>query len=121
MKNRIKGAVVVVIACVPFLAAPFSDPCGACYEFWRDWLDIHEEVLHQAEIYDGEVYLVQLGLDAGSAELAVYGDVDGLECVADSDGTECTFEAVADGEVSFKITAGADGAQTFLNLDPISR
>ncbi|MCH9686989.1 MAG: hypothetical protein K0V04_36475 [Deltaproteobacteria bacterium] len=119
MKNRIKGAVVAVIASVPFLAAPITDPCGACYGFWKDDLDIYEEVLHQAVIDDGEAYLVQLGLVSGEAELAVYGDVDGVDCFADADGTECTFDAVADGEVSLKISAGAEGAETFLNLDPM--
>ncbi len=119
MSKRIKSAVFFVIACVPFMAAPGVDVCPNCFRFWEDKLGIYADIVHDAEIEYGETYLVQLGLLEGTADLTIFGDVDSIDCVVDAGETECTFDAVADGEVSLKVSAGAEGAETFLNLDPM--
>ncbi len=106
-----------MIACVPFLAAPGGVICGHCYGFWEDKLGIYEDVMHQAEIERGDTYLVRLDVAEGAAELAIDGDVDGVECFADAGETECTFDAVDSGVASFKISADAQGAQTSLALE----
>ena len=119
ISRRIKTSIAVVIGCAPFLAAPTPDPCGACYGFWRADLSIYERSFHEADIEYGQVYLVQLGIMAGAAELTIEGEVDGVDCDSDEESVECTFEALEDGVASFEISAGPDGASTFLNLDPI--
>jgi len=119
INRRIKTSIAIVIGCVPFLAAPTPDPCGACFGFWRDDLSIYEQLVHEAEVESEQVYRAQLGIVGGAAELVIEGVVDGVVCETYEESVECTFEALEDGVVTFEIAAGPDGAQTFLNLDPI--
>ncbi len=108
---------LLLVAFVPFLAAPVSDPCGACLGFWKYDLHIYEDIEQSVEVEDGQVYLVELGVVEGSADLIVFGDVDNLSCSVEPEGTQCTFDASADGEASFKVSAGAEGAETYMNFD----
>ncbi|MCB9652065.1 MAG: hypothetical protein H6730_36510 [Deltaproteobacteria bacterium] len=101
----------------PLTMAPKTPICPDCPAQWLGALNNEDIVSYVATIEEGATYVAGLWPSAGSAELAVSGDVKGVSCEKEGKITLCTFTATASGNASLTVKATEDDTRFTLNYD----